>query len=158
LKSFRLGTLLKLNEHARDQRQRMLADALHADSLLQQRIDQVQMELDQVKQQTSELVKQSTINPDAWGDQQRYRWILQSQKVQLLDQQGNLQQEIERRKQALMESDREVKKLEKMRERDVEQQRQHQLMVQQKELDDLAPWKAYASNANAEINEQDRTR
>ena len=154
MKPFRLKTLLKLNEQARDQRQRMLSDAKQAIELLQNRIDQIESELADIKQQTSQLVQQQTINPDIWADQQRYRWVLQSQKSQMLAQRGQLEQEVERRENALMEADREVKKLEKMRDREFELERVRLNQLEQKELDDLAPWKAFAQNQSAEYENE----
>ena len=154
MKPFRLKTLLKLNEQARDQRQRMLSDAKQAVELLQNRIDQLESELADIKQQTSHLVQQQTINPDTWADQQRYRWVLQSQKSQMLAQRGQLEQEVERRENALMDADREVKKLEKMRDRELELERVRLNQLEQKELDDLAPWNAFAQNQSAEYENE----
>lgn len=155
MKPFRLATLLKLNEQARDQRQRMLADAQQAVALLENRIEQIESDLENVKQQTTDIVQQTTINPDAWADQQRYRFLLQSQKAQLVDQKGQFEQEVERRQNALMAADQEVKKLEKMRDREIEKELVEFNLREQKELDDLVPWKVFSQKQSSEFETMD---
>lgn len=155
MKPFRLATMLKLLEQSRDQRQVLLADAIQAEVLLNQRLQKIDDQMQQNQIQTSELVQETAVNPDHWADHQRYGWVLQAQRTQLVEQRGTLQQEIERRKQALMEADREVKKLEKMRERQILEEMTQQKNREQKELDDQSPWKFYSRRTQRELQNEE---
>jgi flagellar FliJ protein len=135
---FRLATLLKLREAARDERRGELAQAYRADEALQGYLEQVQAELDNLKSECRETVRPGTVNIDRLIEAQRYEVILKAQQRQLNEQRGRLAAEIERRRVALLAANREVRVLEKLRERQMEQYEQAENRLDIKRLDEVA--------------------
>jgi flagellar FliJ protein len=68
----------------------------------------------------------------------RYEVVLAAQGRQLAGQLAEVAAEVERRRLAVVEADRQVRVLEKLRERQAAQQRRHEERQQVKQLDELA--------------------
>ena len=133
---FRLTTLKRLREAERDQRRAELADALAADALLLERIERLGREADAWRQQTRHAAA-GTVDVDQWAQANRYRWLMRAQQQQLQEQRKKLEGEIERRRQALVEADRELKVVEKLEQRHDEAERLAALRSEQKILDEM---------------------
>lgn len=134
---FSLETLLKLRENARDERRQQYADALRAEEILREQHEQLESEQVQVRQEYA-ISSTGTINVDRLLTAQRYEGALKTQQLIIEQQQQQLSGETERRREALVEADRQVRLLEKLREK---QQTRHQKALQKKQdklLDDLA--------------------
>jgi flagellar FliJ protein len=135
---FRLATLLKLREAARDERRAALADAYQADEVLQGYLAKTQEDLVAVQQTYRQAISPGQINVDPLIDSQRYEMVMRAQ-VQHLDQQrAQLAEEIERRRQALVYADRDVRILEKLRDNQARQHAQTEEMQLMKILDEVA--------------------
>lgn len=135
---FRLTTLLKLRESARDERRRVLAEGFQAAATLQEHIDETNGELDGLRSIYGESSKPGVVKLDRLLDAQRYEAVLRSQLHVLKDQAMRVAEEVERRRQALIEADREVRILEKLREKQQSRHDEELARDEMKELDELA--------------------
>jgi flagellar FliJ protein len=135
---FRLATLQKVREARRDRERTALAEAFRAEQVLVDR----QAELATEEAQLRELQRSATadrfMNINRLVEAQRYALVLRASGQELARQQALLAAEIERRRQLLVEADREVRVLEQLDER---HRRQHKTVEQRRdtrELDETA--------------------
>lgn len=135
---FRLETLLKLREADRQQRRAELAQALHAERLLQEQADALALELAQARHTARNSAAPGEVNVDKLLELQRYALQLVAQTQVLGTQRSRVSEETERRRQALIEADRQVRTLEKLRSKQEDAFRSHELRVEQKGLDEVA--------------------
>lgn len=135
---FRLTTLLKLREAERDERRRQLAEGLRAAETLQERINETQAELDGLRGIYGDAAKPGPVVLDRLLDAQRYESVVRAQLNVFKDQSIRVAEEVQRRRQILIEADRDVRILEKLR--DKQQQRHNDELAhdEMKELDELA--------------------
>ena len=132
---FRLATLLKLRERDRD----LAAKAVQDVYLAIGKLDAAQQEIDETNLQMNEARKQSSfgaINLNQILDAQRYQMVLAAQSAQIADHKGKLNQELERRQFALVQSQKAVKSLEKLRDQRSQAADVHALARQQERLDE----------------------
>jgi flagellar FliJ protein len=135
---FRLKALLAVREATRDERRVELAEAQAESSELNERRAGVEREL--AKQQ--ELFRSGTspgrLDVDRLKTAHGYDLVLRQELRVLTEHEQTLTAEIERRREALVAADREVRILEKLRERQHEQFRQQQMVRETKHLDEVA--------------------
>ena len=134
---FRLATLLKLREIRRDELRSKLAEATQATQMLDEQITAVGNELMDLQNVRRNAVA-GAADVNTLMETQRYQSVLQAQRSTMRDQANLLTAEVERRRQAVVESDKDVRVLEKLNER---QQAQHQKTLQRaevKEFDEIA--------------------
>lgn len=136
--SFRLQTLLKLREAERRQRQSALAEGLAAGELLGKQRHQLLREQEQLRDETRRKVGPGTVQVDAVLEVSRYELVLRSRLAVLDLQQQRLAEEIERRRDALVEADRQVKILEKLRERQMAEHTRRVELAEVAALDEAA--------------------
>ena len=132
---FRLATLLKIRERDRD----IAAKAVQDVRLAIEKLDEAQRDIDDANQQMNEARKQSSfgaINLRQILDAQRYQMVLSAQAAQIADHKSKLNQELERRQFALVQSQKAVKSLEKLRDQRVQAADVHALAKQQERLDE----------------------
>lgn len=135
---FRLASLMRLRESERDERREALAQAYRADQMLQQQQETVQNDLRENQRQVQECAAPGPISVERLLGRHRYELILQAQLRQLQRQRQTIAAEIERRRQALVEADRELKILEKLRERHFQEYLFQQQKLELRELDEIA--------------------
>lgn len=114
---FRLATLLRLREASRDQRRAELAEAYRVDDLLRHQQEQVGQMIESLYRCCRQAAGPGPVDVDALLAAQRYDAALRSQLHQLRLQRQHVAGEIERRREALAAASREVKILEKLRQR-----------------------------------------
>ena len=114
---FRLATLHKLREQTRDERRGELAQAYEAERILKARASELKTELIENQERLRELGKRRDLQVDLLTDARRYESLLNHAAAETARQTAEVAQEVERRRLALLEADREVKALEKLRER-----------------------------------------
>ncbi len=132
---FRLATLLKIRERERDIAAKAVQDVFHAID----KLDKAQLEIDEANRQMNDARKQSSegaINLHQILDAQRYQMVLSAQAAQIADHKSKLNQELERRQFALVESQKTVKSLEKLRDQRAQAADVHALARQQERLDE----------------------
>ena len=139
---FRLATLLKLREATRDERQAELAEAYRADDILGERLGQIHGELNAMLIGCREAASPGTVNIDLLIESQRYEVTLRIYEKQTLEQRKRLAVEIERRREALLAANREVRVLEKLREHQIERHREEENRKDIKRLDEVAGQRA----------------
>jgi len=135
---FRLQTLLRLRIAARDQRRAELAKALRAEQLLYEEQERLQEERSDVAQNGRQLKSPGQANVDSLLNHHRYEVLLGLKTRQLAAQTAEVQAETERRRQALVEADRDVKVLEKLRDRQAATYQQEENRREAKQLDETA--------------------
>ncbi len=135
---FRLQTLLRLRIAERDQRRTELAKALRAEAMLRQRQEALQEEQASLAGRERELKSPGVADVDALLHAHRYEIVLAAQMRQLNDQLAQVVAESERRRQVLVEADRQVRVLEKLRDRQSASHRQEEQRLETKQFDELA--------------------
>jgi len=136
--TFRLATLLKLRERARDERRAQLAQAYQAEAILGQEQQRVADDLALLQQQSREAAGPGTLDLDRLLDARRFEAVLLVQQQDLQKKQKLLEAEIDRRRQALVEANREVRVLELLRERQLQRHREEESRREMKLLDEVA--------------------
>jgi flagellar FliJ protein len=133
---FRLATLLRLRELTRDERRTQLAEVLRL-------LDQVQARraaIDALLGSTQKLqaAPPGIVDVDRLLNATRYELVLRSELRQLELQETTLTTESDKRRQALVAADREVRSLELLRDSQQQRHLAAEEMRSQKDLDELA--------------------
>ena len=136
--TFRLQPLMKLRESERDRCREQLAEAYRADQLLAERQGKIDQEMRATKELSRDQSQPGRIKVDGLLNTHRYEVVLTAQKRQLLTQRDKVGAEIERRRQALVEADRELRILEKLRARHEQEFRRKQEKLETRQLDEIA--------------------
>ncbi|HEY2828015.1 MAG TPA: flagellar export protein FliJ [Pirellulales bacterium] len=114
---FRLSTVLRLRENLRDECRQSLVAAARTQEALRARIAGLNYQLAELHHRSELATRPGAINVDQLLDADRYELVLRGQR-QTAEQQGQeADTEVERCRQALLEADREVKTLEKLRQK-----------------------------------------
>ena len=132
---FRLATLLKIRERDRD----VAAKAVQDVRLAIEKLDSAQLEIDEANRLMNDARKQSSsgaIDLHQILDAQRYQMVLSAQSAQIADHKSKLNQELERRQFTLVQSQKAVKSLEKLRDQRALAADLHALARQQERLDE----------------------
>jgi flagellar FliJ protein len=135
---FRLETLLRLRMAERDQRRTDLAKALRAEAMLQGEERKLQAEQRTLTEQSRSLKAPGAANVEALLATHRYEGLLSVQAKQIAAQLAQVSAETERRRLVLVEADREVRVLEKLRERQADVHRTNEQRQEAKAFDELA--------------------
>jgi flagellar export protein FliJ len=136
---FRLATLLRLREAARDERRGRLAEAQRAEDVVVTRLRELDAELaEQRLIPITATVPGRQINLDRLLDAERYELLLRTERLAIERQRVEISEEIERRRQALVAADREVRVLERLRDHQEELFRAEQNRREIRLLDEVA--------------------
>jgi flagellar protein FliJ len=135
---FRLTTLLRLREDARDERRVQLAAAQRADAELQGQLAQVGAELKQLRRQCRAAVNPGEVDLPVLVEVQQYAAELRAKEAGLQQEREALTLEIDRRRETLLEADRDVQTLEKLRDHQLQAHRHEENRQETKRLDEAA--------------------
>jgi flagellar export protein FliJ len=135
---FRMATLLRLRETARDERRVQLAEVQRTDAELHGRLTRLDIEREQLQADCRTAAGPGAVDVARLVEAQQYALALRAQEVELQRQRQALATEIDRRRQALLESDRDVQTLEKLRQHQSQAHRQEQDRQEGKQLDEAA--------------------
>ena len=135
---FRLQSLLKLRTAERDRRREELAEAYRADQLLQQRQGAIEEEITGTRLVTREKSEVGTIEVDGLLNTHRYELLLQAELRQIQQRRTLVGAEIDKRRLALVEADRELRILEKLKEKHLAEFEFQELKLETKRLDEVA--------------------
>ncbi len=135
---FRLETLLKLRRAALDEQRAKLAEAYRAEALLVRRQQEIDRERAENQYLRRSAANTGVVRIDAALQTQRYEMILQAQRRVLEEQQRKLHDAIEQQRRVVVEADREVKVLEKLRERRLAEHRLTEQSRDMKQMDEIA--------------------
>jgi flagellar protein FliJ len=145
---FRLSTLLRLRENLRDECRQQLSTAQKAEDILMNRIAELNDRLFEVRGQSRVASQPGIVNVDRLLDAGRYEIALKAQRQAADEQRQAVQAEVERRRQSLVEADREVKTLEKLREQQTTRHRLEENRREIKQLDATAIQRASVREEN----------
>lgn len=134
---FRLATLLRLRLAERDERRSDLAKALAAAEILQRQGQSLLAEREENRDRIRRAGAPGSGNVDALIHGHRYEAILKGRAAQLAVQEVQVEREIERRRAILVEADRQVKVLEKLKERRAAEHRSWQDKLEARQLDEV---------------------
>ena len=111
---FRLDSLVRLREATRDERRGQLAEALRIVASLEEDMRQLQVKLGEARQMHT--AAKGAVDIDRLLVAERYEMVLLLEKHKLEQQLANMNVEVEKRRQALVWADQDVRVLEKLRE------------------------------------------
>ncbi len=135
---FKLATLLRLRENDRDELRSRLADAQQAENIVNQRIHELDADLDRLRAQAAQRSRPGRMDVDALMELQRYELLLKAERQATVQQRELVAAEVERRREALVAADREVRVLERLRETQQQRHRQTEERQERKVLDEIA--------------------
>lgn len=135
---FRLATLLRLREAARDERRTQLGEAYHAEQKLMEHKAAVISEAEALRDGYGQAAKPGALDVDRLMNAHRHRLILEAQLKFIDEQAAKLAAEIEKRRLALVAADREVRVLENLRDTWKERHRQEEQLAEMKGIDEVA--------------------
>lgn len=135
---FRLQTLRRIREIYRDEQRGRLATAFEAERILQQQRDALAAEAAEHLENQRRAMREGLIDVNWMLTTQRYQLALEAQSSVLRQQAAKLAEEVERRRVALVEADREVRVLDKLEERQRAQHRIGAVRAETKLLDEVA--------------------
>jgi flagellar export protein FliJ len=135
---FRLETLHKLRVARRDQERASLADAFRAEQILAEHHAAVAAEKVELRKLRHSATAGRYVDVNRLLEAQRYDLVLKTREAELTRQAELLAIETERRRQAVVEADREVRVLELLDERRRREHRRQQQRAEIKELDEAA--------------------
>ncbi len=147
--NFRLRTLLRLRESARDDCRAKLGEAIQAEQVLQRQMSQVAFELTTVREKVRTSTQVGEVNVDQLLSTHRYELLLRAQHQQFMEQARQVAEEIERRRVILVEADKQVRILEKLRENQRSEFDFAEEKLRVKELDEIASQR-YARSSREE--------
>ena len=133
---FRLASLLRLRQSICDQCRVELADAQRADAELQSQLARLDMEQRQLQGECRTAAGPGPVDLRRLLEARRYAATLRAREAGLHQERQTLGTEIDRRRQALLESDRDVRTLEKLRESQSQAHRQAEDRLEGKRLDE----------------------
>ena len=136
--TFRLQPLLKLRETERDRCREQLAAAYQAEQILMTRRQAVVDEIDETKAAALNEAQPGTLQINRLLNTHRYELVLTSQLQQIDRQRTQVVEEIERRRQTLVQADRELRILQKLRERQSAAHRTEEDKQETRLLDEIA--------------------
>jgi flagellar export protein FliJ len=135
---FRLNTLQKVREAHRDQQRASLAEAFRAEQVLAENRAQLIDEERELRELQRSAIEGQYLDVNRLLEAQRYELLLKAQGQELAKQAVLLAAEAERRRQTLVEADREVRVLELLDERHRRAHNRDEQRAETKRLDDVA--------------------
>lgn len=140
---FRLQTLRRLREIHRDEQRFRLATAYEAERILAEQQAALDAEQAALAASQRHAMQQTPLDVNRLLESQRYQLSLQAQDRVLAGQAEQLAVEVERRRAAMIEAEREVRVLDKLELRQRAQFAQAQQRAETKQLDEMASvrWK-----------------
>ena len=139
---FRLATLLRLREADRDERRTEMAQAYRADEIIERQQEALEKALTDSTAKCRDATRPGQIDIDHLLETQRFEVLLRAQREQLRKQRGVVAAEIERRRGKLVHANREVRVLEKLREKQTRRHRDEENRREIKRLDEAAMHRA----------------
>jgi flagellar protein FliJ len=135
---FRLETLRKVRQARRDERRVALAEAFQAGELLEQRHADLAAEQSELRALQQSAVNEQVLDVNRLLEAQRYELVLKARGQEIANQRALLETETKRRRQALVESDRDVRALDLLDERHRREYQRQALRAEHKQLDEVA--------------------
>ncbi len=133
---FRLRALEQLRAATRDEARGRLAEALRADDVLLAQQRELAMELQSLHANAGTPETGGSLDVDRLVAAARYEIVLRAEQQAITQRQAALATEIDQRRAALLVADRELRTIEKLRERQQARHLAHELREETKSLDE----------------------
>ncbi len=133
---FRLQTLMRIREATRDERREQLAEVLRIDEALVAQLTDLQR--DRLMARKEQTFGVGRVDVDRMLGMQRYEALLTAEIDHVERQRKTVGEELDRRRAALLEADREVRVLEKLREQRHTEWRAEEAAAEMKVTDEAA--------------------
>ena len=133
---FRLQTLLRLREAARDERREQLAEVMRIDDALRKQL--TELEALQSEARALQRLGVGRVDVDRLLEAQRYEAVVALEILHVERQRAAVAEEMNKRREALVEADREFKVLEKLREKRLQEHGAELRAQEMKVLDEAA--------------------
>jgi flagellar export protein FliJ len=150
---FRLATLLRLRETVRDERRVQLAEAERADARLQARSTELSGQQRQLQDERRAAAGPGEVDLPRLVEAHQYAVALRAQEAKLLEQRQALAVEIDRRRRTLLEADRDVQTIDKLRQSQWRAHRQEEERQEGKQLEEAALRRASALSRTSTAGE-----
>lgn len=147
--TFRLQSVMKLRIAARDERRKALADALRAESIVSEQIASMEKDIAAAREASRAAAAPGLIHVERLLSFNRHELLLDSNRRALIKQREKIAEEAEIRRRALVEADRDVRALEKLRERYDRERLIAEDRREQAELDQTALLRSFAERSSA---------
>lgn len=134
---FRLKAVATLREQARDRLAEALAEVQEAQRIVAEQINQLQREIEEALKQRH-MASIGIVRIDRLLLVQRHQLMLEAQRDQANQQLKLLEEEYDRRRALLVEAEKEVKAMERLKETQQARWNQDQLIAEQKQMDEWA--------------------
>ncbi|HMO83719.1 MAG TPA: flagellar export protein FliJ [Lacipirellulaceae bacterium] len=138
---FRLQTLQRLRVFARDELRSRLAEAQSAGEILDGQRSAIAAEQATLVDAMRQCLMKGSLNVSQMLETQRYQLGLEAQARLLSEQAQRLAEEIDNRRQAVVEADRDVRVLEPLRDRRRVEHQRAQRLAEVKELDEIGAFR-----------------
>jgi flagellar protein FliJ len=135
---FRLATVQKVREARRTQQRQSLAEAYRAEQVLAENRESLATEEIELRELQRSATQGKYLDVNMLLEAQRYELLLKARALELAKQGTLLAAETERRRQLLVEADREVKVLELLDKRHREEHNRRRQQQEVKQLDEAA--------------------
>lgn len=135
---FRLDAVLRVRQNTRDQCRLRLAEVLCADETLRERLSRLGAEYERLQADRRQALGHGELNIERLVDAERYAAVLKTEENALRQERETLAGEIQRRRETLLEADRNAKALEKLRERQRQRYRLEEERREAKRIDEVA--------------------
>jgi flagellar FliJ protein len=135
---FRLATLQRIREARRDRERAALAEAFHAEQVLAEHRAALETEQAELREMQRAATRGEYLDVNRLIEAQRYELVLKSRESELIQQQAAVEVEAERRRQVLVEAERDVRALEILDEHQRREHGQQRQRIEAKQLDEVA--------------------
>jgi len=139
---FRLTPLLKIRENIRRERLAELTKSLEAEAVILEKLEGINNQIVETKKEARERIRQGKINVDYMIGLRRHEAFLLAQQSYIQEKLEILRQEIEKRRQAVIEADKEVRVMEKLREKQKERYDESERAKETVLMDEIAGQKS----------------
>lgn len=146
---FRLQPVLQLRMSERDARRGELAQALQAVEVLDQQAAELRQQIQATRAHMVAACQPGVVNVDRLLNSQRYERLLSVQLGDLHRRRAQIEAEVQRRRQRLVEADQQVRVLEQLRARQEFEYQRLVLRDDQKQFDDIAVRRFREQNTTA---------
>jgi flagellar FliJ protein len=144
---FRLQSVLKLRNAARDERRKSLADALRAESIVSEQMERLAGEIEEMREASRAAAAPGVIAVERLLSFNRHELLLFANLRELAEKKRKILLEVDVRRRALIEADRDVKAIEKLRERQDREQQLKEDQREQAELDQTALMRSFSARS-----------
>lgn len=139
---FPFDTVQHVKVLARDEQRQRLADAFRAEEIIERQQQRLQDELVELQNQQRTAINRRNVDVNDLLAGQRYELVLKAQQQIVERQSAKLAEEVERRRQSLVEAERDVQVMEKLDSRLRAAHRVTEQAAETKQLDEIAQQRA----------------